>query len=112
MMIEKNKILIFAKLLKQKLETQLTNFKQKYYYEFPNLYIEIEKLFITIHIVHTEVENPKYLLLSENSYVNYDRDFIVGVVISKEEKIKFTGFCLEDDLEFYSMPNPEVPSFF
>ncbi len=105
-MLEQEKLIICAKQLKHKLETQLTDFKQKYYYKFPNLYIEIGELFITIHIVHTEVENPKYLLMNEKSYVNYDRDFIVGVSISKEGKSIITGFCLEGDLEFYSMPSP------
>ena len=105
-MLEKEKLIICAKLLKCKLETQLTNFGQKYYYDFPNLYIEIGEFVITIHIVHTEIENPKYLLISEKSYVYYDRDFIVGTIISKEGNFIITGFCLEDELEFYSKPSP------
>ncbi len=101
--------------VKSKLETQLTDFKQEYYYEFPNLYIKIGELSVTIHIVHTEVKNPKYLLMNEKSYEYYDRDFIVGVAISKEGNFIITGFCLEEDLEFYSMtkpyPNPNSPCY-
>jgi hypothetical protein len=102
----KEKIKQIAIQLKVKLETQLKDFEPKYDYKFPNLSIEIGKLVFVIHLVHTEIKNPTYCLISIKSWLYFKRDFIVQVHISKEEHFRITGFCMEDDLEFYSKPSP------
>ena len=105
-MTTKEKTFEAAKQIKIKLETQLIDFKPRYYYEFPNMYIEIGEFVFIVHLICPKPENPKYILINEKSYVDYDRDFIVGVIMSKEGNFIITGFCLEDELEFYSKPSP------